>query len=194
MRLTFFIIKTTIIIAIIYAIYVFLYKHLMKKYGCTKDEADTAIYCKLTSREYKPEYDNDLYYEINNTMQIVLGDTRYKKWVDIGTICPVIQFSSNGLSCINIVAPYETEKEKEQFQAMLSEIFRQHLRCYGVFHSVLIDWKEHPVLRMPYIQLRYAKDLYENQAIKKLIREEVKKAIEELNSKPPTDDEEDDIS
>lgn len=188
------ILNITAIIAIIYGGYVITYRLIMKKYKCTKDEATTELYRLISSRKYYPVYDNDLLCEIHNIMQIVLGETRYKKWLDIAAICPIIEFSSNGLSCINIVAPYETEKEKEQLEAMLSEILRKHLRCYGVFHEVLVDWKEeHPILKMPYIQLRYASDLYENQAIKKLIREEVSKAINELSSKPPVDDEEDDI-
>lgn len=188
-----FILNIITIIAVIYGVFILMCRLLMKKYQCTKEEAITEIFCLISSRKYYPSNDCDLIYEIHNIMQIVLGETRYKKWLNIGATYPVIEFSSNGLSCINVVTPYDIEKEKEQLEAMLVEMFKRHLRCYGVFHTVLVDWKIHPTLLIPYIQLRYASDLYENQAIKKLIKEEVSKAVNELSSKPPVDDEEDDI-
>ena len=188
-----FVLNIIVIIAVMYGVYILICRLLMRKYQCTKEEAVTELLRLISSRKYYPSNDRDLIYEIHNIMQIVIGEERYKKWLNIGATYPVIEFSSNGLSCINVVVPYEAEKEKEQFEAMLVEMFKRRLRCYGVFHTVLVDFKIHPVLLIPYIQLRYASDLYENQAIKKLIKEEVSKAIDELSSKPPIDDEEDDI-
>ena len=185
--------KIAIIIAIFYGIYVFKYKSLMKKYECTQKEAEDEIWGVFSPRNSNPITNIGFTSKACNIMQIVLGEARYKNLYNIANNYPIANFISMDICYLNILAPYDTDKEKEQFEAMLIDVLKQYLSSQGIVSDVLVHWGEHNVLKLPYIQFRYASNLRQKQALKQQINEEISKNVNNLSTKPPIDDEEDDI-
>ena len=193
METLFLILKITAIFATFYVGYVIIYSLIMKYYKCTKEEAIKEFVRWLSLKDYNPANDNNFLYEVQDIMRIVLGDDRCIKLYDMRRRYYIIEYCSNGVSCLNILAPYENLKERDQLETMLIEALTRYLKYHGGYCEVLGTWKEHPVLKLPYIQLLFAKDLGEYIVLKRIIENKIANQADDLSSTPPTDDEEDDI-
>lgn len=189
MELVFFI----VLIAVVYIGGKFVCNLIMRHRECTQKDIEDDIWRKLNNSEPNPINNIGFTNKACNIMQIVLGEARYKNLCNIANQYPIINFMSVDVCYLNILAPYDTEKEKEQFEAMLLDALKQYLKCQGIVSEVLVDWKESNVLKLPYIQFTYASNLRQKQVLKHLINDEVSKNVNNLSTKPPVDDEEEDI-
>lgn len=165
----------------------------MRHYECTQKDIEDDMWCKWNNSDPNPITNIGFTNKACNIMQIVLGESRYKNLCNIANEYRIIEFISTDICYLNIVAPYDTEKEKEQLEAMLLDALKQYLSSQGIVSDVLVHWGEHNVLKLPYIQFRYASNLRQKQALKQQINEKISKNVNNLSTKPPTDDEEDDI-
>ena len=166
----------------------------MRHYECTQRDIEDEIWGIFSPRNPNPITNIGFTNKACNIMQIVLGESRYKNLCNIAaTGYSIANFISTDICYLNILAPYDTDKEKEQFEAMLLNALKQYLSSQGIVSDVLVHWGEHNVLKLPYIQFRYASNLRQKQALKQQINEKISKNVNNLSTKPPVDDEEDDI-
>lgn len=189
MDLIFFI----VLIAIVYMVCKFVCNFIMRHSGCTQRDIEDEIWGIFSPRNPNPITNIGFTNKACNIMQIVLGEARYKNLYNIANNYPITNFISTDICYLNILAPYDTDKEKEQFETMLIDALKQYLNSQGIVSDVLVHWGEHNVLKLPYIQFRYASNLRQKQALKQQINEEISKNVNNLSTKPPIDDEEDDI-
>ena len=190
-----FLIILIILIAIVYMICKFICNFIIRHSGCTKKDIEDEIWGVFSPRNPNPITNIVFTNKACNIMQIVLGEQRYKNLCNIAaTGYPIANFISTDICYLNILAPYDTDKEKEQFEAMLLNALKQYLSSQGIVSDVLVHWGEHNILKLPYIQFRYASNLRQKQALKQQINEKITKNVNNLSTKPPIDDEEDDIS
>ena len=190
MYLIFFI----VLIAIVYIVCRYICNFIMRHSGCTQRDIEDEIWGIFSPRNPNPITNIGFTNKAGNIMQIVLGESRYKNLCNItATGYLIANFISTDICYLNILAPYDTEKEKEQFEAMLLNALKQYLNSQGIVSDVLVHWGEHNVLKLPYIQFRYASNLRQKQVLKYFINDEVSKNVNNLSTKPPIDDEEEDI-
>ena len=186
-------INLAVLIAVGYMGYKLICNFIIRHSGCTQRDIEDEIWGRLNKRNPNPITNIGFTNKACNIMHIVLGESRYKNLCNIANDYRIIDFSSADVCCLNILAPYDTEKEKEQFEAMLLDALKQYLSSQGIVSNVLVHWEESNVLKLPYIQFRYAGNLRQKQALKQQINEKISKNVNNLSSKAPVDDEEDDI-
>ena len=193
MNLIFFI-NLVVLTAVVYMMYKFVCNFIMRHSGCTQRDIEDEIWGRLNKRNPNPITNIGFTNKACNIIQIVLGEQRYKNLCNIAaTGYPIANFISTDICYLNILAPYDTDKEKEQFEVMLLDALKQYLNCQGIVSDVLVHWGEHNILKLPYIQFRYASNLRQKHALKQQINEKISKNVNNLSTKPPVDDEEDDI-
>ncbi len=183
-----------VLIAIVCMGYKLICNFIIRHSGCTQTDIEDEIWGRLNKREPNPITNIGFTNKACNIIQIVLGEQRYKNLCNIAaTGYPIANFISTDICYLNILAPYDTDKEKEQFEAMLLDALKQYLSSQGIVSDVLVHWGEHNVLKLPCIQFRYASNLRQKQALKQQVNEKISKNMNNLSTKPPVDDEEDDI-
>lgn len=138
----------------------------------------------------KPKYhlkdDVGLYSELCDVLRIILGETRYKKLVELDQITPAI-FSdyASGLPYIAIIFPYESDNEKAQAEKLFQVVLKKYLAIHKLNHNILVDWKEH-ALGIPVIMLRYAETREESEILSRTIQFESQRTVQQF--KPPIDE------
>lgn len=187
-------INLAVLIAVGYMGYKLICNFIIRHSGCTQRDIEDEIWGRLNKRNPNPITNIVFTNKACNIIQIVLGEQRYKNLCNIAaTGYSIANFISTDICYLNILAPYDTDKEKEQFETMLLDALKQYLSSQGIVSDVLVHWGEHNILKLPYIQFRYASNLRQKQALKQQINEKISKNVNNLSTKPPVDDEEDDI-
>ena len=146
------IIIVSVIIAVGYMGYKLICNFIMRHSGCTQKDIEDEIWGRINKRNPNPITNIGFTNKACNIMQIVLGESRYKNLCNIANDYRIIDFSSVDVCSLNILAPYDTEKEKEQFEAMLLDALKQYLSSQGIVSNVLVHWEESNVLKLPYMQ------------------------------------------
>lgn len=138
----------------------------------------------------KPKYhlkdDMELYSELCEVLRIILGESRYKKLVELNQITPVILSGyASGLPYIAIVFPYESANEKAQAEKLFQAVLKKYLAIHKLNHNILVDWKEH-TLGIPVIMLRCAETKEELEILLRTIWFTSQKTVKQF--KPPVDE------
>ena len=180
--------STVMIVATVAFVYGVVVRIIMNFFKCDKEDAESYIAAFLTGGwKYDVSQDPLFLLEVEDIAKIVLGDVKYEELVKLAKHTPLIWGSSDGFSCICIMLPNLDNDEMRRAEALLSRALERFLMQHNRFPKILVDWKEHPTLKMKYIMLRYARTVYEHQFIKNCIRQNTEDSMRKFQ--PVVDEE-----
>ncbi|MCM1060308.1 MAG: hypothetical protein NC452_08435, partial [Eubacterium sp.] len=145
--------------------------HIIKLWtGCNNDEAVAKLHNFINGTVMYSFYNdmgfiNNIYENIKN----IIGEKRFEQLVRLSKTAistPLIFFGENsGLPYIAISLFYADENEKQIIETVLINLITQYLRIYGYYELTLVNWKERFDLKMPVLEIRYARTREEQRIL-----------------------------
>ena len=141
----------------------------------------------------KIEADMGLANEIWDNVHKIIGDDRFKQLQDLNTTAiyyPLLFFGNEGKTPYIAVSVYfKDDAEKKVLENVIKNVVVRYLQSYGYSTTILTSWKQREDLQMPYLEIKFARDDEEWNALAIQIRER-QNAIA-INNKPIKDNTED---
>lgn len=172
--------------------------HIIKLWtGCNSHEAGTKLH-NFINGKFPIQFNNDIGFsnDVWENVKNIIGDKRYEQLVKLSQTAietPLLSFGENsGLPYISISLYYKDQNEKCLIENVLSNLVVKYLRIYGFNTQILVDWKVRYDLKMPFLEIRYARTP-EEQNILTFCQRNTQQSIMAKNSAIIDDTEEDDL-
>ena len=139
--------------------------------GADSEEA-TSIIHRLCNQgdEYHLANDNFFWDEIWSIIHDIIGEKNFYELVTISRITKVYDSGYvGGVSHIKIVAPYNSDHEKNILENLLAQKVEDYLQIHNFAPTTLVEWKEHLYLKLPCIIIYYAETDKQLANLKKII-------------------------
>ncbi|MDD6072381.1 MAG: hypothetical protein PUC12_16455 [Clostridiales bacterium] len=157
--------------------------HLIKVCtGCNESEAIAKLHNFINGKRNYQFY-NDIGFsnELWERIRLIIGEKRYAELVNLNNALmnsSLLSFGENsGLPYISVSLFYEDDNEKIILQTVIVDVVRKHLQIYGFAPQVLVDWKERYDLKMPFIEVRYARTPEEKRVLALCLQETQRKIL-----------------
>lgn len=185
-------------VAIVIGAY-YLVIHFIKLWtGCDNDEANAKLHNFFNgTANCTIENDSALFTEISDNIQNIIGEKRFQQLVNLSNTMlstPLLFFDNNGkIPRIIITVNCADENEKIILENILCNVFRKYLAVYGFGTEIISEWHIRSDLKMPYLQIGYAKNKEQKSALKLYMQHEQNTYIR-TNSDISDDTETDDLN
>lgn len=166
--------------------------HIIKLYtGCDFEGAVKKLNNFVNGKAlYTINNDPSFVTTIEENVRNIIGEKRYAQLIQLSQAAigaPLLTFSSSdGMSCINICMYYKDENEKQVLETVLCNVVRTYLYNYGCCEKVLAEWRTRNELKMPYLQIKYAVNKSELNALQTELYRNAQKIV--MQNSAVTDD------
>ena len=170
--------------------------HIIMLYsGCDFDGAVKKLNNLVNGKAvYTINNDPSFIVAIEDNVRNIIGEKRYAQLIQLSQAAigaPLLTFGScDGMSCVNICMYYKDENEQQVLETVLCNVVRTYLRNYGQCEKILAEWRVRDDLKMPYLQIRYAKNKSELNALQTELYRSAQKVIVQNSSVTDDMDEE----
>lgn len=172
--------------------------HILKLLtGCDDEEAVAKIQ-RFFNGTAMYSFNND-YGFINNVsenIKNIIGEKRFEQLINLSKTAiymPLIFFGENsGLPYVAISVYYKDENEKQVIENIMINLVIQYLKMYGYCNLTLVNWTERPDLKMPVLEIKYARTREEKRILDINLQNDRKNIID-LNTDITDDDDGDDL-
>lgn len=132
---------------------------------------------------------------IEDNVRNIIGEKRYAQLIQLSQAAigaPLLTFGScDGMSCVNICMYCKDENEKQVLETVLCNVVRTYLHNYGQCEKILAEWRIRDELKMPYLQIKYAVNKSELNALQTELYRNAQKIVMQNSAVTDDTDEED---
>lgn len=138
--------------------------------GCNHNEAVAKLHSLLNGKiQYSFSNDEGFVSAVWENVKNVIGEKRFeelRKLSNTSITTPLLSFGmESGLPYIAVSVGRIDDNEKAILQHILPNLVKKYLHIYGYGEDVLIDWKERFDLKMPFLEIRYARTSEERRIL-----------------------------
>lgn len=158
--------------------------HLIKLWkGCSFEEAVTTLQ-NLVSGKAAYDFTTDASFadEIWQNVRDIIGERRFQRLVALSNTAittPLLVCGENsGLPYIAVSIFYEDENEKMVLESVISNIVIHYLRICAFDTRICTEWKRREDLKMPYLEIRYARTPDEKRILSIVLAEKQKRVTD----------------
>lgn len=148
--------------------------------GCNFEEAVTTLQ-NVVSGKAAYDFTTDAGFgdEIWLNVKNVIGERRFQRLVALSNTeitTPLLVCGKNsGLPFVAISVYYEDENEKMVLENVISSIVVRYLRICAFDTRICTEWKKREDLKMPYLEIRYARTPDEKRILSIMLTEKQKR-------------------